>query len=76
MREAHPVAQLRRPHGEDVAQDIDLELVEVAVDAGAYQCLQLVRAALYLVLGPLFGRKLRRGIVLLLLRFGRFEPER
>lgn len=35
VREPYPAAELGGAHGEDVPQHVDLELVEVAVDAGA-----------------------------------------
>lgn len=53
VRQLHPVAHIGRPHAQDVAQHVDLELVEVAVDARAQQRLQLVRAGFDLHLGQL-----------------------
>lgn len=43
MSQPYPITILR-PHTEDVAHDVNLELVKVAVDASAEQCLELVRA--------------------------------
>lgn len=44
MTQAHPVAVLGL-HAQDVAHNVDFELVEVAVYGRAEQCLELVRAA-------------------------------
>lgn len=53
MGKTYPVADVGGSYAEDVSQNVDLEFVEVTVNAGAQQSLELVRAGLDLVLGRL-----------------------
>lgn len=49
MRQSDPIADVVGAHAENVAHDVELELVEVAVDAGAQEGLELVGARFDLV---------------------------